>query len=177
MPPLPDAPAARRFSRRKLLLGGGALAALGLSGGGAALFAPWPKLRGRTWLTPTEGAVALALAEALFDEPGAPPAHQIDLLTHLDDAIGGLHPATRKLFCTGLRALEYATLPLSFSRFSQLPLERRKSALRRFEKKPYLMTQLLLSLRFQIAQSWFESDAARAASGWRMGCTPSGAEG
>ena len=35
----------------------------------------------------------------------------------------------------------------------------------------------MLSLRFQVAQSWFESDIAKEASGWRLGCTPSGAEG
>jgi len=159
------------------LLGGGGVVAMAAVGTGAALFAPWPKLRGRTFLTPTEAAVALALAEALFDEPGLPSPAEIDLLTHLDEGVGGQHPTTRKLFCTGLRALEYSTLPLSFSRFSKLSLERRKAVIRRFERKPYLMSQLMLSLRFQVAQSWFESDAARAASGWRLGCTPSGAEG
>jgi len=171
----PRAPS--RFSRRRVLLGGGGLFALAAVGTGSALFAPWPKLRGRTYLTPTEAAVALALAEVMFDEPGLPPASEIDLLSHLDAAVGGLHPTTRKLFCTGLRALEYSTLPFSFSRFSALSLERRRAAVRRFEKKPYLMSQLMLSLRFQVGQSWFESEAGAAASGWRMGCTPSGAEG
>jgi hypothetical protein len=165
------------ISRRQLLIGGGGLVVLGVIGTGAALFAPWPRLTGRKFLTPTEAGVALALAEVLFDEPGLPSPAQIDLLRHLDEGIGGLHPTTRKLFRTGLRALEYSTLPISLSRFSQLPLERRKAAVRRFEKKPYLMSQLMLSLRFQVGQAWFESPAGLSASGWRLGCVPSGSEG
>jgi len=166
-----------RFSRRKLLLGGGSVLALAAAGTGAVLFAPWPNLRGRKWLTPAEGASALALAAVLFDEPGLPAAHQVDLLTHLDGALDGMHPTTRMGVRTGLRALEYATMPGYLSRFSELPLETRKAAVRQFERRPYLMSQLMLSLRFQIAACWFESDAGKLASEWRLGCTPSGAEG
>jgi hypothetical protein len=164
----------RRYGRRAILIGGAGVAALAATGG-VALFAPFPALKGRKWLSATEAAAALALAETLFHEPGAPTPLQADVLGHLDDAVGDMHPDTRKLFRLGLRALEYASLPSFLSRFSALDLPRRTAAIRSWERRPYLWSASILSMRFQIGMAYFEHDAARAACGWRLGCTPSGA--
>ena len=163
------------IGRRAFLIGGAGVAALGAAGG-AALFAPFAATRGRRWLTATEAAAALALAQAMFSEEGAPTPEQADVLGRLDTAVGDLHPDTRKLLKTGLRALEYAPLPRFFSRFSQLDLKARTACLKSWEKKPYLWAAAMLSMRFQVGMAYFESDAAREACGWKLGCTPSGAE-
>jgi gluconate 2-dehydrogenase subunit 3-like protein len=133
-------------------------------------------MRGRRWLTESEASAALALAETLFSEPGAPTPEQADVLGRLDAAVGDMHPDTRRLFKTGLRALEYAPLPRFFSRFSRLDAPRRAAAVKSWEKRPYLWAAALLSMRFQVGMAYFESDAARAACGWSLGCTPSGKE-
>jgi hypothetical protein len=122
------------MGRRAFLIGGAGVAAIGATGG-VALFAPFAPMRGRKWLTETEAAAALALAQTLFTQ--GPTPEEADVLGRLDEAVGDLHPDTRSLFKTGLRALEYA------------------------------------SLRFQVGMAYFESDEARAACGWALGCTPS----
>jgi gluconate 2-dehydrogenase subunit 3-like protein len=162
-----------RVSRRAFLIGGAGVAAIGATGA-TALFAPFSATRGRRWLTETEAAAALALAKTLFSE--GPTPEEADVLGRLDAAVGDLHPQTRKLFKTGLRALEYAPLPRFLSRFSRLSAEARTACVKSWEKKPYLWSAALLSLRFQVGMAYFESDAARAACEWRLGCTPSGAE-
>lgn len=155
-----------------MLIGGAGVAAL-VGSGGVALLAPRPHARGRKNLSTTEAAVALALAEVLFRE--GPTAEEADVVGRVDEAVGEMHPDTRRLFLIGLRALEYATLPSFLSRFSRLDLERRVAAVRSWEKRPYLWSAALVSLRFQVGMAYFESDAARAACGWGLGCTPSGA--
>lgn len=164
-----------RIGRRAFLIGGAGIAALG-AGAGGALLAPFAPLRGCRFLTAAEAAAALALAKTIFDEPAAPPLDGAQLLSRLDAAVGDLHPETRRLFKTGLRALEYAPLPRFYSRFSQLDGPRRAACIRSWERRPYLAAAALLSLRFQVGMAYFESDAALAACGWRPGCTPSGAE-
>ena len=167
-PPQPK----RRFGRRAFLLGGAGVAALAATAG-IPLLAPFAATRGRRFLTETEAAAALALAETMFSEPGGPTPVQADVLGRLDEAVGFMHPDTRRLFKTGLRALEYAPLPGYFSRFSRLDLAHRTAALRGWEKRPYLWAAATLSFRFQIGMAYFESDEARAACGWTLGCTPS----
>ena len=122
-----------RIGRRAFLIGGAGVAALGATGG-AALLAPFSPMRGRRWLTETEAAAALALAQTLFQE--GPKPEEADVLGRLDAAVGDLHPDTRRLFKTGLRALEYAPLPRFFSRFSRLAPEARTACLKSWEKKP-----------------------------------------
>lgn len=163
----------KKFGRRAILIGGAGVAAIAATGG-VALLAPMPALKGRRWLTAAEAAAALALAEVMFQE-GPTPA-EADVLGRLDEAVGFMHPDTRKLFRTGLRALEYSPLPRYLSRFSKLDLRLRVAAIRGWEKKPYLWAAALLSMRFQIGMAYFESDAARAACGWSLGCHPSNAE-
>jgi hypothetical protein len=133
-------------------------------------------MRGRRWLTETEAAAALALAQTLFSEADAPTPEQANLMSRLDAAVGDLHPDTRKLFKTGLRALEYAPLPRFLSRFSRLSPQARTACVKSWERKPYLWAAALLSMRFQVGMAYFESDQARAACGWKLGCTPSGGE-
>lgn len=162
-----------RVGRRAFLIGGAGIAALGATGG-VALFAPFSAARGRRWLTETEAAAALALAQTLFSE--GPTPEEAGVLGRLDAAVGDLHPDTRRLFKTGLRALEYAPLPRFLSRFSRLDARARTACLKSWEKKPYLWAAALLSMRFQVGMAYFESDAAREACGWKLGCTPSGAE-
>ena len=164
-----------RIGRRAFLIGGAGVAALGATGG-VALFAPFSPMRGRRWLTATEAAAALALAKTLFSEAGGPTPEEADVLGRLDAAVGDLHPDTRRLFKTGLRALEYAPLPRFLSRFSRLDAQGRAACVKGWEKKPYLWAAALLSMRFQIGMAYFESDEARAACGWSLGCTPSKAE-
>ena len=163
------------MKRRAFLIGGAGIAAIGATGG-VALLAPFPSARGRRWLTEAEASAALALAQTLFSEPGGPTPEQADVLGRLDVAVGDLHPQTRKLLKTGLRALEYAPLPRYLSRFSRLSPESRAACVRGWEKKPYLWAAAMLSIRFQVGMAYFESDAARAACGWSLGCTPSSAE-
>ena len=160
------------MGRRAVLIGGAGVAAL-VGTGGVALLAPRPPARGRKNLSVTEAGVALALAEVLFRE-GPTPA-DADVLGRLDLAVGEMHPETRRLFLIGLRALEYATLPSFLGRFSRLDLERRVAAVRSWEKRPYLWSAAMVSLRFQVGMAYFESDVARQACGWSLGCTPSGA--
>ena len=162
-----------KYGRRAILMGGAGVAALAATGS-AVLLLPMPPLKGRRWLSATEAAAALALAETMFPE-GPTPA-QADVLGRLDEAVGFMHPDTRKLFRTGLRALEYSPLPGFLARFSRLDPRSRVAAIRGWEKKPYLWAAALLSLRFQVGMAYFESDAARAACGWSLGCHPSGAE-
>jgi len=162
-----------RIGRRAFLIGGAGVAAIGATGG-LALLAPFGPMRGRKWLTETEAAAALALAKTLFTE--GPTPEQADVLGRLDAAVGDLHPDTRRLLKTGLRALEYAPLPRFFGRFSRLDPQRRAACVRSWEKKPYLWAAALLSMRFQVGMAYFESDEARAACGWALGCTPSHAE-
>ena len=161
------------MKRRAFLIGGAGIAALGATGG-VALFAPFSPVKGRRWLTETEAAAALALAKTLFTE--GPTPEEADVLGRLDQSVGDLHPDTRKLFKTGLRALEYAPLPRYLSRFSRLSAQAREACLKSWEKKPYLWSAAILSMRFQIGMAYFESDAAREACGWSMGCTPTKAE-
>jgi hypothetical protein len=158
-----------------LLIGGAGVAALGAASG-AALLAPFSAARGRRWLTEAEAAAALAIARTLFSEPGGPTPEEADVLGRLDAAVGDLHPETRRLFKTGLRALEYAPLPRFLSRFSRLSPQHRAACVKGWEKRPYLWAAALLSIRFQVGMAYFESDAARAACGWSLGCTPSKAE-
>jgi len=160
--------------RRAFLIGGAGIAAIGATGG-VALLAPFSPARGRRWLTEAEASAALALAHTMFGGEGPTP-EQADVLGRLDEAVGELHPETRRLFKTGLRALEYAPLPRFLSRFSRLSPESRTACIRSWEKKPYLWAAAMLSIRFQVGMAYFESDAARAACGWSLGCTPSGAE-
>src|SRR5947209_6139319 len=140
-----------------------------------------PVARGRRWLSATECASALALAETLFpagSEPGLPTMEEADLLGRLDEAVGGMNAEIRRLFKLGLRAFEYASLPSQLSRFSQLPAARRAAVVRSWERSPtYSKQAILLSLRFQVGLAYFESDAARAHCGWALGCTPSTSHG
>ena len=155
------------------MIGGAGVAAIGATSA-TALFAPFAATRGRRWLTETEAAAALALAQVFFTE--GPTPEQADLLGRLDESVGLLHPETRSLFKTGLRALEYAPLPRFFSRFSRLSQEARLACLKSWEKKPYLWSAAVFSMRFQVGLAYFESDEARAACGWSLGCTPTKAE-
>jgi hypothetical protein len=157
------------------LIGGAGVAAIGAASG-AALFSPFRAASGRKWLTETEASAALALAHTLFAEKGAPTCEQADVLGRLDEAVGGFHPETRRLFKAGLRAMEYATLPTHLSRFSRLAASSREAALKSWEKRPHLWAAAMLSIRFQVGMAYFESDEARAACGWALGCTPSKAE-
>ena len=152
------------------------MAALAAAGGGAALFAPFAAVRGRRWLTETEAAAALALAQTLFAEADGPTPQSADVLGRLDAAAGDLHPQTRRLFKAGLRALEYAPLPRFLARFSRLSPQARAACIKGWERKPYLWAAALLPIRFQVGMAYFESDEARAACGWRLGCTPTRAE-
>jgi hypothetical protein len=161
--------------RRAFLIGGAGVAAVAATGG-VALLAPFGPMRGRRWLTEAEASAALALAQTMFSEQGAPTPEQADVLGRLDAAVGEMHPETRRLFKTGLRALEYASLPRFWGRFSRLDASRRTAAIRGWEKRPYLWASAILSMRFQVGMAYFESDAARTACGWSLGCTPSGAE-
>lgn len=163
------------MKRRAFLIGGAGIAALGATGG-VALLAPFAPLKGRRWLTETEAAAALALAETMFSESEGPTPEQADVLARLDAAVGDLHPDTRSLLKTGLRALEYAPLPRFLSRFSRLSPQSRVACVKGWEKKPYLWAAAMLSMRFQVGMAYFESDEARAACGWTLGCTPSKAE-
>ncbi|MGZ6142031.1 MAG: hypothetical protein ACXWLM_01775 [Myxococcales bacterium] len=163
------------IGRRAFLIGGAGVAAIGATSG-VALLAPFGPLKGRKWLTETEAAAALALAHTLFHESEGPTPEQADVLGRLDQAVGDLHPDTRRLFKTGLRALEYAPLPRFLSRFSRLDDKARIACVKGWERKPYLWAAALLSMRFQIGMAYFESDEARAACGWALGCTPSKAE-
>ena len=116
------------------------------------------------------------MAHTMFSEEGGPTPEQADVLGRLDAAVGDLHPQTRRLFKTGLRALEYASLPRYLSRFSRLSAEGRAACVRGWEKKPYLWAAAIMSIRFQVGMAYFESDEARAACGWSMGCKPTTAE-
>ena len=172
------APRPRRFGRRALLIGGAGVAAV------AAISAPvlisGPVARGRKNLSATECASALALAETLFPsgrEPGMPSATEADVLGRLDEAVGYMHPEIRRLFKLGLRAFEWAPLASFFSRFSTLDLDRRAAVVRTWERGSYSRQVILLSLRFQVGLAYFESDAARSACGWTLGCAPSTSEG
>jgi len=157
------------------LIGGAGVAAIGATSA-TALLAPFPATRGRRWLTETEAAAALALAQTLFTESEGPTPEQADVLGRLDAAVGDLHPDTRKLLKTGFRALEYAPLPRFLSRFSRLSVQARQACLKSWEKKPYLWAAAMLSMRFQVGMAYFESDEARSACGWTLGCTPTRAE-
>jgi len=166
---------APKLSRRSILIGGAGVAALA-AGGGVALLAPRPAAAGRRYLSATEAAAALALAQTLFSEEGAPTPAQADVIGRLDELVGGMHPETRGQFKLFLRALEVAPLPGYLSRFSALDLRGRMAALRGWETgRLYLWGAALRSMRYHVAMAYFESDVARRASGWALGCTPSGA--
>ena len=163
----------RRIGRRALLVGGGGIAAvLGLSGG--ALLAPWPVAAGLRFLTATEAAAAQALAATLFHSAGDPTLAEAHFLPRFDESVGMLHPETGHLLKYGLRALEFATIPSFGARFSTLSLAQRVAAVRSWERCAYPWMAAMTSFRFQVAMVYFESDAARAACGWSLGCTPSG---
>ncbi len=168
----------RRVGRRALLIGGAGVAAV------AAVSSPiWlggPVARGRRYLSATEAACALAIADTLFpagSEPGQPTAAEADVLGHLEEAVGGMNAEVRRLFKLGLRAFEWATLPSYFGRFSTLDAAQRAAAVRSWERASYSKSAILLSLRYQIALAYFESEPARRACGWGLGCTPSTSEG
>ncbi len=168
-----------RVGRRALLIGGAGVAAL------AAVSSPLilggPVARGRKWLSATECAAARALAETLFpagSERGLPSATEADVLGRLDEAIGWMNPEVRRLLKLGLRAFEYSTLPGHAARFSRLPLPARTAVVRSWERSStYAKQAIILSLRFQVGIAYFESDVAKAACGWSLGCTPSTSQG
>src|SRR5438105_619003 len=169
----------RRFGRRALLIGGAGIAAVAAVG--APVLVSGPAARGRRWLSATECAAALALAETLFpagSEPGLPTAREADVLGRLDEAVGGMTAEVRRFFKLGLRAFEYASLPSYFARFSSLDAPRRAAVVRGWERsKAYTKQLIVMSLRFQVGLAYFESDAARKACGWSLGCHPSTSEG
>jgi hypothetical protein len=168
----------RKFGRRALLIGGAGVAAVAAVG--TPVLISGPAARGRRWLSATECAAALALAETLFpkgSEPGMPSAEEADVLGRLDEAVGMMNPEIQRLFKLGLRAFEWAPLAGFFSRFSALDDARRAAVVRTWERGSYTRKSILLSLRFQIGIAYFESDAARKACGWSMGCSPSTSEG
>ena len=172
-------PRPRRIGRRALLIGGGGVFAVAALGVGKVVLLG-PVAAGRRYLSATECAVALALAETLFatGEPGVPLPGQADVLGRLDEAVGMMHPEVRRLFKLGLRAFEYAPLAGFFSRFSALDAPRRAAVVRGWESsKTYSKQAIVLSLRFQVGIAYFESDAVRKACGWSLGCTPATSEG
>lgn len=160
------------------MIGGAGVAAVAAVSG--PLLVSGPAARGRKNLSATECASALALAETIFPsgrEAGMPSATEADVLGRLDEAVGNMHPEIRRLFKLGLRAFEWAPIASFLSRFSSLDLDRRTAVLRGWERGSYSKQAILLSLRFQIGLAYFESDEARAACGWTLGCTPSTSEG
>src|SRR5205085_10334711 len=168
----------RKFGRRALLIGGAGVAAMAAAG--TPVFVSGPAARGRKWLSSTECAAALALAETLFpkgSEAGMPSAEEADVLGRLDEAVGGMHPEIRRLFKLGLRAFEWAPIASFLSRFSALDAARRAAVVRSWERGSYSRQAILLSLRFQVGVAYFESDAARKSCGWSIGCSPSTSEG
>src|SRR5207247_11251944 len=84
-----------KFGRRAFLIGGAGVAAIGATSA-TALLAPFSATRGRRWLTETEAAAALALAQTLFTESDGPTPEQADVLGRLDAAVGDLHPDARQ---------------------------------------------------------------------------------
>jgi hypothetical protein len=169
----------RKIGRRALLIGGAGVAALAAAGAGPVLLSG-PVARGRRYLSATECSAAQALAQTLFEqgEPGMPTVAEADVLGRLDESCAGMSAEVRRLFKLGLRAFEYATVPSHFARFSSLDAARRAAVVRSWEKsKVYSKGVILLSLRFQVGLAYFESDAARKACGWSLGCTPSSSEG
>src|SRR5207237_6340628 len=99
------------------------------------------------------------------------------VLGRLDEAMGMMNAEVRRLFKLGLRAFEWAPMAGFFSRFSTLDDQRRAAAVRSWEHGSYTRQAILLSLRYQVGMAYFESDAARKACGWSMGCAPSTSEG
>jgi hypothetical protein len=180
MEPNGSAKRPRRFGRRALLIGGAGVAAVAAAGAGPLLISG-PSATGRRNLSATECASALALAETLFpkgSEPGLPSATEADVLGRLDEAVGYMTGEIRGLFKLGLRAFEYAPLPGYFSRFSALDAPRRAAVVRSWERSSsYNKQVIILSLRYQVGLAYFESDAARKACGWSLGCTPSTSAG
>src|SRR5438270_151655 len=144
----------RKFGRRALLIGGAGVAAVAAVGG--PVMVSGPAARGRKFLSATECAAALALAETLFpSEPGLPSAEQADVLGRLDEAVGMMNPEVRRLFKLGLRAFEWAPLASFLSRFSSLDGARRAAVVRAWERGSYTRQTILLSLRFQVGIAYF----------------------
>jgi len=167
--------------RRRTFLkwAGGTTAALAAAGGGVwvLLFGERRAAPGRALLSSSEMHVARAVAEALFP-PGtglALDARGAHLAERVDGYLAGLPAREQRYVRAGLRALEYASVPMHGSRFSRLSLGDRIAALRaEAASDGYLRHTAALGIKGIFGLVYFEIDSVRAELGWSLGCAPSG---
>lgn len=160
------------FSRRNLLVGGGALAAL------AAVSVPAVVLpeaaEGRFLLGDAELRLVQAVGEALFP-PGNPlgvSGAEVDLATRVDELLGDyLDGEVGLVFRYVLRLLEHGTLASRGTSFSVLSLDERVDVLATWADTGVLPRRLAYdALRLVYGMAFMTSPRALSAVGWAPRC-------
>lgn len=167
-----------RLDRRTLLrlgLGGGALVALGVVGGGIALLRPRTPASSFRVLSDDEIAFFDAAAEAFFP-PGnvvGVNGREASVAKGLDRLISGLSPRVHRVLHAVVTLIDsYPILALhGMTRFTLLPLEERIAILKGFDASPLEAKRGMANLlRVLVATFVFERADAKAAIGFRGGC-------
>jgi len=168
-----------RPSRRRFLKIAGGIAGLLGAGGGVSywlLFGGRGPGRGRKVLSDGEIRIARAIAEAFFP-PGS--AFRLDgiqarVAERLDDYLAEVPERERRLIRAGMRAVEYASVLTSGTRFTERPHDERIAVLRAEDENEDFWRHLAMrALKAVFGLLYFEIDEVRAEAGWVLGCTPS----
>lgn len=160
------------LTRRRLMLAGAALAAVGL-GGWAVATLPEPGA-GRLALSDDEVALVEALGEAMFP-PGNPvgvAGSSLALGAAVDELLGDtLDPMVGPLFRHILAALDAGTLVSRGARFGALPLEARVDVLAHWDDNALFPRRAAYdALRLVMGMAYFNAPEVLAAIGWRARC-------
>lgn len=156
-------------TRRQLLLGGTALAAV----------SAWeitdlpPPAPGHQLLSPDELGVVAAYGDALFPpgNPLGPPAREVELAAEVDRVLADQEPLIRDVFRYALKTLVIGTWASRGAHFSDLPLEIRQEVVQNWQSERVLARRLLAdAIRMELGMAYFNLPAVQAALGWVPSC-------
>lgn len=158
-------------TRRKLVLGAAALAALGA--GALAVHLP-EEAEGWEVFSEGEQALVTAIGEALFP-PGNPlgvSGADVELARRVDELLGvELDPEMTPIFRYVARAVDELTFVSRGARFAALPLEERVDVLRHWDDPDVFPRRAMYDLiRLIFGMAFFNLPEVHAAIGWRSRC-------
>ena len=156
-------------TRRQLLLGGTALAAIS----GWELTDLPPAAPGCHVLSPEEAGVVAAYADALFPpgNPLGPAARDLDIAAEVDQILHDQEALIRDVFRYALKTLVLGTWASRQAHFSDLPLEIRQQVVHNWQSERVLPRRLLAdAIRMELGMAYFNLPAVQSALGWIPSC-------
>ncbi len=160
-----------RPTRRQLLIGGSVTTTVLALGVGVYL--PGPAV-GRAVLSEGEARVVAALAEVMF-----PPGNAMGVDFEGAEVVSGvdrllaetLDPSMVLPFRYMLRSIQWGTLALAGSRFTECSLERRGSLMSAWDKPGTRVGHMVsASVRAVLGMAYFNHSQVLGVIGWRVGC-------